>query len=378
MIGALRFVRACAVGAVLLAVAPPTPAQVEYREPIVLDDRELAGFARIFAATDAQREAAQALAAAAYAEAKAAEAKAGQIASRWRALPPEERTPHALQRLLVEMWAAEPDMDALRRRVLADLRAILTEQQAARWPRFERFLRRERVLFAPSGWERDRTNLLALVDQVGLDEATRAALEPLLEQYERELDALLARLETEEARMNERLRQATGEDYDAIRREATAPFFAVAVRLRQFNRDYARRFAAAMPDEAAQAFRDLARRARLPEAYGPWPDHERLLAAPDLPGLDEETRQSVRAVVDSYRAKYDELTRQIAAMEERAGEGKPVSQTPGEWDEVRMNRGSLVASTWTRLESLLTEEQRRQVLRAGERRAAEWRSRMSR
>jgi hypothetical protein len=355
------------------------PAQViAYIEPEarLITPHELAAFDRIFSTTPEQQSAERALRDAAAAAIRESEARQRKLGDAYRALPPEQRTPKARQELIERTDALDIDAkthDGL----MADLRALLTGEQESRWKRFEYFLRREHVINAESGWGRDPTNVLALVEAVGVNRDDPALAE-LLDRFERELDAILAEVQAAEDALKAKMR-ATPRDEEGRGKEEQAAFWAVTKRLAQFNHDSVRRIAALLPEQKAAELRRLYDQVSAPEGLGPQEADLAIRAAPTLHDLDAPTRASVQQIVDEYAPKYDDLSRRIADMERhvRLDPAKPGVDL-SQWDPLRMERGSLVSKTHERVRGLLKPEQGNAMMEEGHRQAAEWRAKMSR
>lgn len=72
-----------------------------------------------------------------------------------------------------------------------DLQLIITQDQLERWPLVELEQRRQQMLGRYGCYPKERFDLVAAVGTLDLDEAERAALEPVLKRYAEEMDPLL-------------------------------------------------------------------------------------------------------------------------------------------------------------------------------------------
>src|SRR5262245_55962885 len=185
-----------------------------YHEPVLLSDHEQAGFNRIFETTTDQRKAMDDLVAAATARLREQEKKVGEASTKavkeFRALPEDQRRTAEARKALSDKLAAIGDADesGLRRDLFNDLRALLSEGQQQSWKKFEYFLRREKSRTNDSGWGRDHTNVLALVDAIGLTKEEKAPLAELLDSYEHDLDRALIELDAAVADLNKAMAKA--------------------------------------------------------------------------------------------------------------------------------------------------------------------------
>ncbi len=356
-----------------------------YEEPLAITEREIAGFNRLFQTSPAQKEAAQSLADASKTDLKAQEAKQGKIGEAWRALPKERKTTEARERLVKDLNAAEPDTAGARTKLMADLKAILTDQQVPMWKKFEYFLRRERWLTHHFG-SLDHTNLIALVDLLGLAPEDRATIAPVMDRYEREMDAVLTDMEREYAAINKAIgeifqreqRTGTGTDMEA-RKAAFSDYAAVHHRMVVLNDDCVRLIAAVVPEGKAKQLRQDYDRMALPESLGLCAGNEGIRLAPDLKGLDEPTRERIARMVREYSATYDALSSKIEVIERSFRLAQPGATVDTEnWDPLRIERGDLQGRTQQTIHDLLTEEQWMTMLRAGDKKEKLWRESMSR
>ena len=369
-------VRAAVVLVWSLGFSAPVAGQAGmlYEEPVLLNEHEVGAFHRIFRTTEAQRGAVAELLAAGMAKIRAGEAEAGRLFEEYRKRPEHERTKQARQEVIEKSAAAQVDVDALRTVLLEDLAALLTTEQMERWRLFEYFRTRERVLYGQSSFVKDRTNLLALIEAVGVKPADHGGLAELLIVFERELDAILVDLEKAEAA----IREAWQQQRDASKAEAA--YWPIARRLAQHNFQHVRRVCAMIPPEECAELRGLYDRVSLEEAYGPNGADISLRAAPELPGLEEGVREAVRKIVREYAPKYDALTERIAAMEKGVRMRDPSEEgvDQAEWDPVRMERGRVLAEAQRAVQSLLTPAQMEETFVIARRAKREWREKMTR
>lgn len=340
------------------SVAGQVPAP---EEASLLNERERAAFDRIFVTTPDERSAVDALVAAAKARQAQAEREAEHIVNTYSSLPDDQKSPKARAEMIEKLRSVGPDDAALRAQLLKDLRAALTQGQQESWKKFEYFLRREEVLLASSGWGHDHTNLIALVELLDLSPSERSGASGVLDRYERDLDAALAALESAERALREALSKvrADGGDIDAARTALIKPERDAASALAQLNWQYVRRLCAALPEDKGQKLRALYDLVSLPEAFGKDSADLSIRSAPDLPGLDDTTRESLKQLAAEYSHRYDDLTRKIAAMEKvhRQTEGSDASVDMTQWDPLRIERRQVEADAQKKLKALVTEDQ---------------------
>lgn len=381
-----RFLLGLLATLLIALAAAPARAQgfiaMAANEDPVLTPTEAAAFNRIFSTTLDQQHALQSLLGAAMTQIRDAQAKSAELFQAYNALPEDRRTPQARKDLRAKLDALNPDPDALRKTLLADLRALLTQDQESRWKKFEYFLRREQVLAVEHGWGHDCTNLLALVDTAAPATEPSPDLAALLDRYERDLDAILAELASAEAELNQRLAraQADRDDLDAVRKAAIKPYTRAAERLAQFNFQSVRRAAALLPPDQAARLSRLYDMISLSEAFGPNGPDLGIRSAPALPGLTDDTREKLHRIVAEYASQHGTLTERIADMERGLRQRDPSEKVLdlSDWDPVRMERGRLMSETQRKVQTLLTPEEFHAMLEEGARQERQWHVTMSR
>lgn len=251
---------------------------------------------------------------------------------------------------------------------LADVRSLLTAEQAERWPKVERARRRENTLRMGrvSG---EAVDLIRLVDEAELDEATNRDLAPILERYELDLDrALVKRNEIYES-ARERMREAM----ESGDREGIQDLFEegrdAGVRIRDLNARYARQVEAMLPEQARSAFADAVKRASFPQVYRATYADRVFEAVDQMRSLSEDQRSAIASLRERYRREVgsinDEMCRAIAAQEEDASMGQMFRGPRGGEDDaasgLRQRKRDLDQGTVESLRKVLTPEQATQL-----------------
>lgn len=179
--------------------------------------------------------------------------------------------------------------------------AQLSGEQLERWPSLDRTLTRHKKL--PQGrLDGERTNLLKVVEKLGLDEIEQEAISQQLYDYEVSLhNALVARdayLNDASEAVDKALESGDPDKALSVVDRGTA--FRVAVRTvnEQFTDTIAARLSA--PNDARLP--QLVRRASYPRVYRRTRAQKAFDAAGSLGGLDEETRTGI----DELQEAYDE------------------------------------------------------------------------
>src|SRR5262249_39049576 len=159
------------------------------------------------------------------------------------------------------------------------------EQQLAQWPKLERYHRRETGLrFAfVSG---------AAVDLIQVVERARATpaaqLQPLLDQYELEIDKSIVALEKTEKEVQDNMFKGDGNMFDMNRTETLLkPFYDVSKDMREENREYARKLSQVMDDASRARFDAEFNRRSFPRVYKEPHVIKQLDTALGFPDLDK-------------------------------------------------------------------------------------------
>jgi len=188
---------------------------------------------------------------------------------------------------------------ALRARLMADVQAILAEEQLALWPAFERTLTRIKTL--PLGtFDGESTDLLAILDDVDLSETALEGIAALLESYELQLDAALIRrngmLEDMDAEIDLALYEHDGDRALMLVDRATR----ARLTIRRLNEQYREMIAGELSDPQASAFRRSALAAAYPTVYRQTLGEEAFAQALQLDSISGD----VRAAITTLHADY--------------------------------------------------------------------------
>jgi hypothetical protein len=268
------------------------------------------------------------------------------------------------------------------------MKAALSEPQSQKWPSFERFLSREKTL-PRSTISGEGVNLFIVLDEAGLSKETFAKLQPIMDEYELQLDAALkARNDFLGANEAKYLEAIQSGDSDAAKRFASR-----AMELRQKVREVNDRYREAICGqlEAADAtrVRAAALAAGFERVYGSNRMKRAFEGALKLEGISQEVIDAIKALEAQYDLEVSPLNDRIAQeirkeepvrqTEEmvrvvgfmtgdvpmsqmfrggRGGQGDPDAQS-------NKQRGEMNDSFMNRLEALLTPEQREQLPRGG-------------
>lgn len=328
-------------------------------EPPV-NSADLERYAAILALTPEQKETAKVLLEASLAEfqpaAKSARDKLEELRAEFR----ETRDPSVWQGMGDIMRDYRTARTAVERAFMSDLQALLTDEQAARWPKVERTHRRERTL-ARGLMSGERVDLVKIVEGLNLPEPDKAALRPVLEQYEADLDRELVK-RNELYDDAERRGMELWQDPEA-REEMFNKGREASKRVRDVNERYARQLEGLLPDGPRAAFTERVKRESFPGVYRETYAQRVLDAAVKFADLDDAQRTSLTALRDSYMrdlaASNAKMEAAIREREESADFGQAFfGRGGGPMQELRQQRRDLDRNTVQRVRDLLTEDQR--------------------
>jgi hypothetical protein len=251
----------------------------------------------------------------------------------------------------------------------ADLKDLLTDEQAERFPAVERARRREtQMRFSMVAGS--RIDLVEMVSNLKLELPGEAA--QILLSYEFDLDrALVSResgMKDMEAEGEKIAEEAASMDFAAMNKSMNKMFKQMKEMerpIRDLNKSYARRLSGSLDEESAQKFEREFRLRSFPRIYRESHVSKELAAALALEDLDEHQRNELTELRGRYereRAPID--LKWAAAIEENDNTGEVnfmMFMGGGNQDnpviEPRKNRRDLDRRTSERVRSLLREDQ---------------------
>jgi hypothetical protein len=262
---------------------------------------------------------------------------------------------------------------ALEKSFFDDLKASCNDGQLAKWPKLERFHRRETGLrFAfVSG---------AAIDLIQITERTRATpaatLEPVLDQYELDMDKSLVAFKKMEQEAQDDMLKGEGNMFDMSRVETVLKrFYDVSKDMRELNRDYARKLSQTMDDASKSRFDEEFKKRSFPRVYKQAHVVKMMDAALGFPDLDKNQKEQITSLKSGYAhdvvGMNEKWAKAVEDREDKAGgtilammKSMQMMQGGGGGDlnkdvnEARTARKELDAKTKDRLTALLTEDQK--------------------
>lgn len=334
-----------------------------------IESAQLDRYAKILGLDADQKTAAQALLEAQIGEfnpaAKAAREKMEAARESFR----ESRDPSVWRDMGAVFEDLRTKRSAVEKQFFTDVKSLLTDEQAAKFPIVERTHRRDTTL-ARGFMSGERVDLIQLVDKAGLTDQQKADLKATLEQYEVDLDReLVKRNEMYEEgmkSMREAMEKGGGPMAmmdDPKMQELFTKGRDAAIKVRDTNRRFARQLESAMPDDKRTTFADEVRRQSFPMIYRPTYASRVIEAAEKMTDLSDAQKSSLTAMKDSFAREIGAMNTQLEAATLESEE----SWTPGSMmrgggnektDGLRKSRRELVDGTVSKVRELLSEEQR--------------------
>ncbi len=202
---------------------------------------------------------------------------------------------------------------------MEDMKAALTAEQLERWPAVERHRRRDTRL-RQSSYSGAGVDLIRLVDRTGTDPKT-AEFSQLLSDYEMAMDRQLIENSSRTSSVAPADKDAS---FDPKHQDELMKVMSENGRaLRDLNRDYARRFAALMPENLRTTFENELAKRSFPQIYEPTHVEQCLTAASSFSDLDENAKATIAQLNEQWQRESAPLnkawTQAVVEAEEEAG-----------------------------------------------------------
>lgn len=224
----------------------------------------------------------------------------------------------------------EAERKLIDKQLMDDLKALCTEEQAAKWPVFERTIRRERGLGRGSFMSGESVNLFEVVEKLELNNETKAAVQQTLGQYDLELDRELQNRERVQQELQKDAQGMFGNmrgfqdlqnlDMNKINelvnkgREASG-------RVRDINRRFAKVIEGQLTGDAKTAFSTEVQKRSYPEVFRQQRTQRSLDAAIGFGDLTSDQRTAIEALRGSYNRELDAINvEHMAAVDKSEAE----------------------------------------------------------
>jgi len=197
--------------------------------------------------------------------------------------------------------------------LMEDLQGLLNDEQLEYWGSFNRKL--FRLKYIRNGQlPGEKLDLLNDVRDLELRADVTLLLQPLLDEYELQLDGALRRREDYMQTSQTALIEAIQEENYDIGIEVAARQVALRKGVRDVNEQYTLTIAEALPDEPRQQFLDSIRQRTYPRVYRRTPAMRVFDAALELEDLDSALLEAINEIRMAYLAEADVFNTHLVQM----------------------------------------------------------------
>lgn len=248
----------------------------------------------------------------------------------------------------------------------ADLKTLLTPAQEGNWIKLERMARRDSGLrFASvSGAGVD---LVTMVDKLGLPSDAAAATQPVLDQYESEMDVLLV----DKSKTQAEFKPGEGPDMNAMKAMMDKQHEA-GLKIRDLNRTYASKIAGVLPAEYQAKFNETFKTTSFKKAYREGKTDKLLTNAQKLSSLDAAQKDKLARIQEQYakerRAANDKYAEALEKAESEGMRSGVMSfgplggaNEPKELADAKAARKELDSKYSDQVKSVLTDQQKAEL-----------------
>lgn len=269
-----------------------------------------------------------------------------------------------------ELATARKKLDA---EFVDNLKALSTEEQKAKWPKFERTQRREAGLDRGSFLSGERVNLITIIEKIEMTSEAKAGLGSVLEQYEVDLDRELVNRQKVQEELqadaqklfgNMRgLRDVQNLDTGKID-ELIAKGREASVRVRDVNNRFAKQIEGMLPPDAKAGFAEEVKKASFPDVYRQTRTARSLEAAMGFGDLTADQKTQIEALKSKYAADLVPLNEKLSEAQQK-NEMEMNAERMMNWmgnqddpvREMRQKKRDLGRSVDDSLKAILSEEQ---------------------
>ncbi|HWB19375.1 MAG TPA: hypothetical protein VG711_03675, partial [Phycisphaerales bacterium] len=192
--------------------------------------------------------------------------------------------------------------EAMAKQFMDDAQLILTPDQMNEWPKFERAMRREKEI-NDSELAGENIDLCVHIRMLNLDAESKRMVEPVLDQYEIDLDqALINRSKAVLDTRPDLIKAFSQDDWDLYER-SREKHISYHVQVRDVNDRYIDLLTNALPASYKDQFREGALEAAYPRVYRETPVQRLFNAAEKLDGISDDMRSQLSALDQLYRGE---------------------------------------------------------------------------
>jgi len=215
-----------------------------------------------------------------------------------------------------KQWQATRDQ--LESEFLGSVKDIVSSDQLANWPRFERDRRRHSRQAMQSSLGGEGVDLIEVSESINLADEAMSRLEPVSAMYAEELDLAIADRTRATEALEEQTTPPEGGDFTAIdgdaMQQAQAKLHEKHLAVRDVNERYAALFSGQLRDEDAQNFMSLYLERSFPSVYRPTAADRYLKVVGALDSLNEEQVRALDSIDSEYERQVGIINDQIVLL----------------------------------------------------------------
>ena len=281
----------------------------------------------------------------------------------------ESKDPTVWQDMTKKMVDFMGHGEKLQKQLFDDVKLLLNDDQGSRWDRYERRYRREHSLRQAGGSgviSGDAVELVGIVEDLKLPSEQTTSVEPLLDQYESEMDrVVMARKKLQESQLKESM-DSMGDFFGNMDKfeKMWSEGRDLSLQIRDANAKYSRLIAAALPEDTRPKFEKVYLEKTLPQVYKENFLSKSFDTAKGIEGLDDAKKTEITGIRDAWEREAAGInTKWADAIREYEVTMKMTDlwqqgNRPAAIKEAQKARRELDARTYDKLAALLTEEQR--------------------
>jgi hypothetical protein len=291
----------------------------------------------------------------------------------------DTRDPNVWQDMRGTVQTFRAQRKTMEEQFFADFKAILTKEQADRWPLIERAHRRSRTMSRGmiSG---ERVDLIDIMESSKFPAEVQATVIPTLSEYEEALDRELITRNKAYDDVAEAFQQGAGPDGFAKVQDLMVKGRDASMRVRELNRKYARQISDMLPQDYKTPFDDSVKRASYPDVYRSTGADRMITAAEKFTDLEQSQKDGIAALKENHNRTLAGVNEKLAAaitdreekfdprqmgqrFGQRGGGGGGRGNGGGQNNQddpvgsLRRERRTLDESTLESLKKILTKEQ---------------------
>lgn len=219
---------------------------------------------------------------------------------------------------------------ALNNDLFESIKALLTQAQLERWPLVERDRRRGALLDNSPRFGAENIDLIDIADAVKIESGLRDVIDPTLNNWAEELDALLQARKAAQDQWAKVVEEpmSAGDTPDAAKKqEANDRLNQRSQAIRDLNVRYASLISAQLPAPGHGDFRAAFNRAAYPIIYRPTPADHYIASVLTLPDLSAEQGDAIANIKSDYDDRVLAFNDQLAVIMRHQEDADPNEAT---------------------------------------------------